>query len=46
MNKIQIGIFGCALIAVCGTQFGTDKNLLIMLVIAFALIVLSDKKEG
>ena len=46
MNKYGIGILGAVLLAVCGEQFGTDKNIMLLLVIGFAVLILSDKKKG
>lgn len=47
MNKYVIGIFGVMMLTVCGVKFQTDSDILMLLVIGFALIVLaSDKKKG
>lgn len=48
MNKYMIGIFGILLLTLCGTKFGLDSDMLLLLVVGFGLIVLvSDgKKKG
>lgn len=47
MNKWTIGILGMALFIICGDQFQADKNIVIIIMIAFVLILLStEKKKG
>ena len=47
MNKWTIGILGLVIFIVCGDQFQADKNIVLILMIAFVLILLStEKKKG
>ena len=48
MNKYAIGIFGILMLTLCGTKFKTDSDILMLLVVGFAIIVLASdiKKKG
>ena len=47
MNKWTVGIIGLVIFIVCGDQFQADKNIVLILMIAFVLILLStEKKKG
>lgn len=47
MNKWTVGILGLVIFIVCGDQFQADKNIVLILMIAFVLIILStEKKKG
>lgn len=47
MNKWTVGILGMALFIICGDRFQADKNMVIIIMIAFLLILLStEKKKG
>lgn len=47
MNKWTVGILGLVIFIVCGDQFQADKNIVLILMIAFVLILLStEKKKG
>ena len=47
MSKWTVGILGLVIFIVCGDQFQADKNIVLILMIAFVLILLStEKKKG
>ena len=46
MNKCTVGILGLVIFIVCGDQFQADKNIVLILMIAFVLILLSTEKKG
>ena len=47
MSKWTVGLLGMALFIICGEQFQADKNIVIIIMIAFLLILLStEKKKG
>lgn len=44
MSIYGIGILGVIFLAVCGTQFQTDKDLLTLMVIGFGMLVICEGK--
>jgi hypothetical protein len=44
MSVLGIGIVGLILLTVCGTQFGTDKDLLTIMIVGFGLLVACEGK--
>lgn len=45
MNKWTVGLLGLVLFIICGDRFQADKNLVIIIMIAFVLILLSTEKN-
>lgn len=45
MSKWTIGILGMALFIICGDQFEADKNMIIIIMVAFLLILVSTETK-